>query len=118
VFSVVLILGVLALFGFAIGVRPRRQDRPARSLTLLITLSAIVLLATWVLVSERWFRRLKAWGVDELEMIGVYAVLDLVCLAGSLVLFPAWGYVIGRTVSRRQVQGTRKAESIASLDGW
>jgi hypothetical protein len=118
VFSVVLILGVLAFFGFAVGVRPRRQDRPERSLTLLMTFSVIVLLAAWVLVSEGWFRRLKAWGVDELDMLGVHAVLGLACLAGSLVLFPAWGYVIGRTASRRRVQGNRKVESVASLDGW
>jgi hypothetical protein len=118
VFSVTLILGVLGLFGFAVGLRPRRLDRPERSLTLLITLSAIVLLATWVLLSESWFRRLKAWGVDELDMIGVYAVLGSVCLAGILVLFPSWGYVIGRTVSTRRVRGNREIKSVASLDGW
>jgi len=111
-------LGVLALFGFAVGVRPRGQDRPARWLALLSAFSVIVLLVMWVLVGEGWFRWLKAWGVNELDMIGVYAVLYLVSLAGSFVLFPAWGYVIGRTVSRRRVQGGRKAQSTASFDGW
>jgi hypothetical protein len=113
-----LILGILALFGFAVGVRPRSQDRPAGSPALLTSFSIMVLLATWVLVSEGWIPRLKAWGVDELDMIGVYAVLGLVSLAGSFVLFPTWGYVIGRALSRRRVQWARKTQSIDSLDGW
>ena len=117
-FNLVLIFPVLTLSGFAFGCQPRRQDRPARPLTLLTTCSVVDLLVAWVLVSEGWFRRIKAWGVDELDMIGVYAALSLVCLAGSLVLFPAWGYVIGRTVTRRRVQKARKVQSIASLDGW
>jgi hypothetical protein len=69
-------------------------------------------------MSESWFRRLKRWGVDELDMIGVYAVLSLVSLAGILVLVPAWGYVIGRTVNKRRVRGARKAHSTANLDDW
>jgi hypothetical protein len=85
---------------------------------LLMVLSVIVLFAAWVLVSESWFRRLKQWGVDELDMIGVYAVLYLVSLAGSLVMVPAWGYAIGRTISKRRVQGAPKAKAVASLDGW
>ncbi len=116
-FNLVLIFPVLTLSGFAFGCQPRRQDRPA-PLTLLTTGSVVVLLVAWVLVSEGWFRRLKAWGVDELDMLAIYAALSLLCFAGSLVLFPAWGYVIGRTVSRQRVQRTRKAQSLASLDGW
>jgi hypothetical protein len=118
VFNVVLIVGIITLLGFAVGVRPRRQVQAVRFWAVLTTFSVLDVVATSVLVSEGWFRLLNSWGVDEIDMIGVYAIVALISLAGSLVLLPAWGYVIGRTVSGRRVQGARKARLKASLDGW
>ena len=117
-YAVVLALGILALLGFAVGVRPQAHNRPVRRLAPLAAFSVIVLLAMWAVVSEGGIRWLRASGVDDLEMIGVQLVLSLVFVAGIFVLLPAWGYVIGRTVSRRRIKGRPKAHSKASLEGW
>jgi hypothetical protein len=117
-FQLVLTLGILALRGFAVGTQPRCQVRARRSLLFLTPFTAIVLLAMWLILSEGSPARLKAWGVDELDMIGVYGVLSLITFVGGLLLAPIWGYVVGQAVTRRRVMRTRKMRSTVTLDCW
>jgi hypothetical protein len=99
--QLVVTLGILAVCGFAVGVRPRRQFPAKRIFLFLTQFAEIVLLALWILLSEGSPARLKAWGINELDMIGVYVVLELIALVGVLLLAPIWGYVIGQSVTSR-----------------
>jgi uncharacterized membrane protein len=100
VFNVVLIFGIVAVLGFAIGVRPGRHGRLTGSIALLLVLSVIVCLAAWMLVSKDGSRRLRDCGADDDDMIVMHALLSVVCLVGSVVSIPAWGYFLGRTVRK------------------
>jgi hypothetical protein len=117
-FASVVTLVILALCGYAVGVRPGVRVPPARPSVWLITFSVILFLATWALASDGWIPRLKAWGIDDLDMIGLHVVFALISVAGSVLLLPAWGYVIGRAVRTPRRPPAGKLQLTGASDGW
>jgi hypothetical protein len=102
-FQLALTFVIFALVGFAVGIRPRprRQLQAKRAFIFLSQPTVIVLLAMSILLNPSSPAQFKAWGVDELDLIGVYIVLALIALVGGLLVTPMWGFVVGRFVTRR-----------------
>ncbi len=117
-FPSVVTLVILALSGFAVGIRPRTQVPPVRSSAWLISFSVIVPLATLALVSKGCIPLLKPWGIDDFDLIALHLALGLTSVAGSVLLLTTWVYVIGRAVGRARVHPARKLQSSNVLDGW
>jgi hypothetical protein len=87
--------------GFILGLRPSRHDRPTRMLVVLTLWSLPVLMAGWAFFADKKMFAWLQWAASDSEGLAVAVVLELVFLAGSVALLPAWGYAIGRTVNWR-----------------
>ncbi len=84
---------------FILGMRPSRHDRPTRMLVVLTLCSLPVLMAGWAFFADKNLFAWLQWAASDAEGLAVAMVLELVFLAGSVALLPAWGYAIGRTVN-------------------
>jgi hypothetical protein len=83
---------------FILGLRPSRHDRPTRMLVVLTLWSIPVLMAGWALADEKMLARFR-WALSDSEGLAVAVMLGLALLGGTVLLLPAWGYAIGRTVN-------------------
>jgi hypothetical protein len=97
---------VLLTFGFILGLRPARHDRPTRMLAVLVLYSVPVSVAGYAMIDKTLFAWLQR-AVSDSEGLAVAVVLELVFIGGSLVFMPVWGYAIGRTVNWRRRRGTK-----------
>jgi hypothetical protein len=89
---------VLWTAGFVFGLRPSRQFPPTRMLIVLLVWSLPVLMAGWVIFDSNCFAWAR-WLLDDREGIAVAVIAELMIVVGTVLLLPAWGYAIGRTVN-------------------
>ena len=104
-----LLVVLLGACGFVAGLRPSRRDRPDRLLAILALYSTPVGLAACVLISDKWMARLREW----LDPKGLALMISfaIVAVVGSVVLTPAWGYAMGRTLSWARSREPRQRRS-------
>ena len=87
---------LLGSCGFVAGLRPARHDPPTRLVAVLILYSAPVVLAVCIELSGQWFAQLRR--AFDPEGFVLATTLALVAAGGTVVLVPAWGYALGRTL--------------------
>lgn len=108
-FGFALALGLVAAFGFALGVRPGRPKRPTFSSVFLPSFfSGLVLLSAWVLLSESSAARLLSWGFDDYDLLVVYPALGLFSVVGGFLVAYSWSFAFGCAVTARRLRKNQK----------
>jgi hypothetical protein len=93
----ILTVALLGSCGFVAGLRPSRHDPPTRLVAVLILYSIPVALAVCILFRDQWFAQFRR--AFDPEGFVVAGALALVALSGAVVLVPAWGCALGRTLN-------------------
>jgi hypothetical protein len=80
------------------GQRPSRNEHPPRMLGMLALCAAFAFMAGWALIDPHLFAWFQ-WLFSDPEGFAVAVTLELVFLAGTLVLVPVARYAVGRTIA-------------------